>query len=159
MVSRSLAAIDPNARIRHNVKVPGRLSRIKRQIDVWAIGRIAGMDMTVAVECKRLGRAVNVERVDQFIGKLLDIGADRGMLYSCSGFTPGARNRASCARNPAVLAVETEESESIGGIWNMTEVPVELFTPSRPRLNSCRPAPLIDTKLLETWLTTQEWPN
>jgi hypothetical protein len=85
-VRKLLASVDPTASVRHNHHVPGRLSGSLRQVDVWVTGTVAGIDLNVAVECKRHRRAVDVSTVDQFVGKLLDIGADRGVLYSYSGF-------------------------------------------------------------------------
>lgn len=62
----------------------------------------------MAVECKLTGRPVEIGTVDEFIGKLLDIGADRGVLYAASGLTSNAVHRASAASNPSVIPVTLE---------------------------------------------------
>jgi hypothetical protein len=40
--------------------------------------------------------------VDQFAGKLLDLGVDRGVLFALNGLTQPARNRAKGAKVPRI---------------------------------------------------------
>ncbi|WP_081346949.1 restriction endonuclease [Mycobacteroides chelonae] len=110
-VAELLAALDPGARITHNKAVLGRISRVTRQVDVWAEGQVVGLQVSVAVECKHHQRPIDITVVDGFVGKLLDIGADRGILYSYSGFTDGATARAigSAAPNVMLVALATPE--------------------------------------------------
>jgi Restriction endonuclease len=105
LVAQVLSTLDAHAEVVHNQRVQGELSGGPRQVDVLARGRVVGQPITVAVECKRHQRPMDVGVVDQFVGKLLDIGADRGVLYSYSGFTEGAARRAMSARNPSVVTV------------------------------------------------------
>jgi hypothetical protein len=88
-----------------NQRITGRMSQAGRQVDVWAAGFIAGVDVNVAIECKRYSRPVNVGTVDEFAGKLQDLNADRGILYSYSGFTSSAVNRAALSSSPRIQAV------------------------------------------------------
>ncbi|AMW19580.1 hypothetical protein Chelonae_p1829 [[Mycobacterium] chelonae subsp. bovistauri] len=104
-VAQLLAALDPGARITHNKTVLGRISRVTRQVDVWAEGQVVGLQVSVAVECKHHQRSMDISVVDGFVGKLLDIGADRGILYSYSGFTDGATARAIGSAAPSVMLV------------------------------------------------------
>lgn len=107
-IHEMLAALDPHAEVRHNEHVEGRLSGRMRQIDVLAKGSVAGVEITVVVECKRYRRSVAIGDVDQFIGKIIDVGGERGILYSYSGFTDGAVARAIGAANPSVLTIALE---------------------------------------------------
>ena len=107
-IAQLLSAFDPGAVISHNQRITGRMSRTGRQVDVWAEGWVAGVDIRLAVECKRHARPVNVGVVDEFAGKLQDLGADRGILYSWSGFTAAAANRAALSAGPRIQAVEQE---------------------------------------------------
>jgi hypothetical protein len=111
-VREALAALDPRAEVLHNQRVKGRLSGAMRQIDVLARGLVAGVEIALVVECKMYQRPVAIGDVDQFVGKLIDIGADRGILYSGSGFTGGAAPRAMGAANPAVMPVVLKISEA-----------------------------------------------
>lgn len=93
-VSLLLAAMDRGARVEHSKWIDGHLSQVRRQVDVLVQGTVVGLEITIAVECKRYRRPVGIERIDQFVGKLLDLAADRGILYSYSGFSESAVCRA-----------------------------------------------------------------
>ena len=108
-VTRLLSSFDGPAGTVLDGRVPGLLSGSSRRVDLLATGRVFGAAVTVAVECRQGRRPAGVATVERFIGKLLDVRADRGVLYSRSGFTRCARARAAAARCPAVMAV------SLGG--------------------------------------------
>lgn len=125
-VAQLLAALDPGARIAHNKAVLGRISRVARQVDVWAEGQIVGLQVSVAVECKHHQRPMDISIVDGFVGKLLDIGADRGIMYSYSGFTDGATARAIGNTTPKVMLVALETPEIVAQIGGMPGYPADL---------------------------------
>ncbi|GAA1662186.1 hypothetical protein GCM10009744_64950 [Kribbella alba] len=154
-VRELLAALDPAATVVHNQKIPGRLSGCPRQVDVWAIGTVVGLEISVAVECKRRRRAVDVEIVDQFIGKLLDLGASHGVLYSHSGFTSNAAARASSAQNPCVMVVATETPEIVTGLQGVPGYPADLL------VEDVAPAWIeeLRSEKFAHWLATGEWPK
>jgi hypothetical protein len=133
-IGELVAALDPLAEVRHDERVPGRLSDTPRQIDVWAHGRVAGVEVIVAVECKRHGRPMAVGHVDQFIGKILDIGADRGVLYSHSGFTNSAVMRAMNARNPNVVPVALKTPNIVLRNQGVPGYPARLLVQEAPPL-------------------------
>lgn len=118
-----LAAMDRNAHVEHNARIVGRLSHAPRQIDVLARGTVVQQEITVVAECKRYKRTVGIETVDQFIGKLLDLGAERGILYSYSGFSKLAVRRAYGASNPSVIVVTLESPEEVeAGLYEVDEL-------------------------------------
>ncbi|MCT9109453.1 restriction endonuclease [Streptomyces mirabilis] len=127
-VRTMLSTLDPAAKVIHNEHVAGRLSGKKRQIDVLATGTVVGQEVTVAVECKRHGRPSTIQLVDQFIGKLLDIGADRGILYSYAGFTSSAVSRAigSSSPNVSTIALKTP-GMTVGYIAKAPGLPADLL--------------------------------
>ncbi|MDX3101623.1 restriction endonuclease [Nonomuraea angiospora] len=104
-VAQLLAAFDVEAEVIHNKRIEAKLSKVVRQVDVWARGTIIGQEIVIAVECKLKSRPLEIGAVDEFVGKLLDLGVDRGVLYSASGLTPNAVYRASAASNPSVIPV------------------------------------------------------
>lgn len=59
-------------------------------IDVTARATVAGIRQLWIIECKRWHRPVPKERALTFIGIVNDIGADRGLMFSESGFQAGA---------------------------------------------------------------------
>ena len=107
-VAALIAALDENAEVVHNKRVEARLSTAMRQVDVWVRGKIIGQEIIIVVECKFTSRPLAIDTVDEFAGKLLDLGADRGILYSASGLTPNAVWRAQNAANPSIIPVTLE---------------------------------------------------
>ena len=96
--------VDPRATVEHDVRRRGTLSDRVRQIDVLITGKVGlASEVEVAVECKRnTYGAVGIGVVDEFIGKCLDLGVDRGVLCAWGEFTVGARARAEGAVHPKV---------------------------------------------------------
>lgn len=76
-----------------------------RQVDVWVSGKIIGQEITITIECKMVSRPLEIGVINEFVGKLLDLGADRGVLYSASGMTPNAVHRAEGAISPSIALV------------------------------------------------------
>ncbi|GAB7039867.1 MULTISPECIES: restriction endonuclease [Catenuloplanes] len=107
-LTRLLAAFD-HARVVYNRRHHGRLSGAPRHVQVMIHGTVAGLPVTVAVECRQQHRPVGISCVDHFVAKLADVGADRGVLYSCAGFTAPATDRAARTHDPAVLAISIGE--------------------------------------------------
>jgi hypothetical protein len=103
-LTRLLDAFD-YAQVIYNRRHQGRLSGAPRHVQVMIYGAVAGLPITVAVECRQQHRPVGISCVDLFVAKLEDIGADRGILYSCAGFTAPAARRAARSHDPAVLAI------------------------------------------------------
>lgn len=67
-----------------------RGARAEHKIDVTARMSIAGLDQCWLIECKSWKRRVPKERVLTFLGVAEDVGADRGLLFSESGFQAAA---------------------------------------------------------------------
>jgi hypothetical protein len=67
-----------------------RGARALHDIDVTARTSMAGMNQLWLIECKSWKRRIPKERVLIFRGVVEDIGADRGLLFSESGFQEGA---------------------------------------------------------------------
>jgi hypothetical protein len=67
-----------------------RGARAAHDIDVTARMSIAGVNQLWLIECKSWKRRIPKERVLTFRGVIEDIGADRGLLFSESGFQAGA---------------------------------------------------------------------
>ncbi|MGQ0466897.1 MAG: restriction endonuclease [Sporichthyaceae bacterium] len=102
-VRENIAARFTDVTVSHNQKQAGRLSQRQRQIDVLITGSVAGHSTTIVVECKRnASRAVGIGVVDAFVGKLLDLETDIGVLWAFGGFDAGAIARANGARHPRI---------------------------------------------------------
>jgi hypothetical protein len=95
----------------HDHRIIGRRSGIERQVDIWLCASVAGEELTVAVECKCHEKTpVSIKDVDAFYGFLEDVGANKGVLISNTGFTERATRRADGA-NIAVKTLTLEEAE------------------------------------------------
>lgn len=109
-VRDTLRVLDPRAKVEHDARVVGSISGTERQIDVLAESTIVGQVHRVVIECKFYTRKLGIGKVDEFVGKLLDIGAESGILYGFSGVTEPARRRAENARNPKVSIRDLHET-------------------------------------------------
>lgn len=102
-----------NCEVKHDFRMIGKRSGVERQIDIWlsaAVGK--NHTVTVAVECKCFESSpVGIKDVEAFYGFLDDVGANKGILISNTGFTEGAKKRA----DGSTIELETltlEEAET-----------------------------------------------
>ncbi|MFF3732724.1 restriction endonuclease, partial [Streptomyces sp. NPDC002476] len=104
-VAELVESLDSGATVEPDAHVTGLVSGATRQLDALVRGHVVGQDITIAVEAKRYKRPVSIGTIDEFVGKLLDVGCDRGVLYAAGGFSEAALSRASAARNPGIGCV------------------------------------------------------
>lgn len=102
MVERivSLMHEGPDVTVKRNVRLPVRGSSTrKREIDVLITGGLSGYPVRIAIECKNERESIGAPRIDQFVGKLDDVGIppQYGIYVSASGYTSGAIERAQAA--------------------------------------------------------------
>ncbi|MFD5458444.1 restriction endonuclease [Streptomyces olivaceus] len=92
-VERAVVALG-NATVERDVQVKAALSGRLRQIDVLAVGEVAGCRTTVVFEAKCYTGRVQIGTVDELVGKALDLAAQHAVLYAPNGFSEGAYARA-----------------------------------------------------------------
>src|ERR1700719_3842677 len=75
--------------VNHDHKIVGRRSGVERQVDIWLSTTVGGKHgVNVVVECKcHETTPVAIKDVDAFYGFLDDVGANKGVLISNTGFT------------------------------------------------------------------------
>ncbi len=93
-VANFLKAMGPDAKIEHDQKIPDKHTGELRQRDVWIQGRISIIPVKIMVSCKRYKAKVNQQHMDAFLGELDSSGANKGVIYSKSGFTKPALKKA-----------------------------------------------------------------
>jgi len=94
-VADFVAALDPTATVRHNIRVPDIDTGKSRQQDVWVEAKICGhIPIRVLISCKRKSALLNSQDIDAFVGELRSSGANKGVLYSLSGYTKPALKKA-----------------------------------------------------------------
>jgi len=103
-------AADQGAEVRWNDTINGR------QFDVTLRFKRGLYDYLTVIECKDYGRAVSVEKVEAFITKAADAGADLAVMASASGFQQGAQDVA--ARHKMTLIQVTESSDVDLSLFN-----------------------------------------
>ena len=84
----------PAARITHNAKLVGKLSKVERQIDLLIEEQASDFSFRIVVDAKHRGRKIDVGDVEAFLGLTRDVEAHTGMLVALEGYTPAAVNRA-----------------------------------------------------------------
>jgi hypothetical protein len=87
----------PDKEILFNQKVPGRHSRVARQVDVLVKFEVAGVESIGAFDCKHFQDNVDVHVIDGMVGFLDDLSAPLGGVVSSRGFSQAATNRARAA--------------------------------------------------------------
>lgn len=94
-VAAFLAALDPSSRVSHDVQLPDEDTGAPRQRDVWIETSFGGhVAIRILVSCKRKKAKIDQQDMDAFIGELRSSGAHKGILYSYSGFTSRALEKA-----------------------------------------------------------------
>jgi hypothetical protein len=86
---REIHDLDPNVVAERNVTEVGH-SGAKRQIDVKLTQVLDGEPQVTLIECKRWKLKVDRQRVDVLAASVEDLGATRGVMFTTSGYEPGA---------------------------------------------------------------------
>jgi hypothetical protein len=90
-VALFLSALEPSAKVSKNARIPDVDTGHPRQRDVWIESDFGGhLKVTFLVSCKRHKRKMDSQDLDAFMGELRSSGANKGILYSYSGFTKPA---------------------------------------------------------------------
>lgn len=94
-VAKFAAAMDPAAVVRHNVFLSDADTGHQRQRDVIIEATICKIfPVTVLVSCKYWQSKLDEGHIDAFVGELLSSRAHKGVIYSYSGFTQPALEKA-----------------------------------------------------------------
>jgi hypothetical protein len=86
---REVHDLDPNVVAKRNVTEVGR-SGAKRQIDVKLTQVIGDETQVTLIECKRWKEKVDRQRVDVLVASVEDLDAAHGVMFTTSGYEPGA---------------------------------------------------------------------
>jgi len=93
-VASEFSARYPNSKVTWNVKLPGCLSGVDRQIDILVESSLAGVPFRTAIDAKMYSRAVDVKDVEEFLGMMVDVGVERGFMVTTQGYSSAALERA-----------------------------------------------------------------
>ena len=101
----------PGAKIARDVKIKGRYSGVKRQIDILIEAEVAGFRTRIVVDAKYMSRRIDVKGVECFISKVDDVGATHGLLVTKTGYSKGAIERAH--RDPRDIELDVLSVEEL----------------------------------------------
>jgi len=138
-VASFAAALDPSAVVRHNVLVPDADTGRPRQRDVVIEARICRLfPVTVLVSCKYWQSKLDEGDIDTFVGELLSSRAHKGVIYSYSGFTRPALEKAAargicCCRLFRNEPPEMPESICFRAYASTPSLTVSLLFPPKSR--------------------------
>jgi hypothetical protein len=94
LVAKIQKQLAPKSEVLHNVKMDGRRSKTRRQIDVLVREKIGQYDISIIIDCKDHKHPVDIKGVEEFYGLFRDVGAQKGVLVCPKGFTAAAKARA-----------------------------------------------------------------
>jgi len=93
-IFRKLASQFPDTELVKGVHLDGRISGIKRQVDILARGQLLESRPVAVVDCKCFSRRVDVKVVESFLGMARDVRAHVGVIITNIGFSKAAAARA-----------------------------------------------------------------
>ncbi len=115
-IERRFKRAFPEATIRHDVRLPGMMSKTSRQVDILIEQSMAGYDLSIVVDCKCFSRRIDVGQVEQFISFLADLGVSKGVMITNSGYSDAAYNRATYdSRDIDLRIINFEDLEDLQG--------------------------------------------
>lgn len=80
----------PKAEVIFNDSIKGKESKTLRQIDVSIRFKENRKSVLGIVECKYFNRRVDIGKIDALLGKMVDLKASFGLIFTHLGFTKGA---------------------------------------------------------------------
>jgi restriction endonuclease len=94
LVTTIQSSLSPDAEVISNVKLPGKLSGIDRQIDILIRKNIGQFPMLIVLDCKDYGHSIDVKGVEEFIGLVKDVAANKGAMVAAKGYSETAKTLA-----------------------------------------------------------------
>jgi hypothetical protein len=103
-----------------NAQLPGRFSKIDRQIDLLVESQTSDLNIRLVVDAKHFKERIDVCDVEQFLSFLRDVGADIGVMISPKGYSEAAVNRAFYDDSRVILDVlnlaDLQQYQAFGAI-------------------------------------------
>jgi hypothetical protein len=115
----------------HDRKYPGA-SGHEHQIDVSCEVVLAGCRILILAECKKYAQRVNISDLLEFVGRLRDIGAHKGIMVTTVGYQEGAMRIAE-ENGIALIVTPPQGPESWGVILPALLPPVLIELALRPQ--------------------------
>lgn len=85
--------LSPNALVTPNDKIIGKSGQT-RQIDVSVRETVGQFELLIVIDCKDYKKRVDIKCVEEFMGLVEDVGANKAAIVAAGGYTDGAKKRA-----------------------------------------------------------------
>lgn len=118
-VHKFVQALAPDATVLFDHKVPDRTLRGRlRQVDCWVETAVLGLyPVSIAISCKDHSRPLTIGAIETFRSEIESVGATFGVLYSASGFTEDAPEKATAWNICCCRLYQNEPAEVPERIW------------------------------------------
>lgn len=103
-----------NIEVKHNQKIQGK-SGATHQVDVYWQYKQFGETVSIAIECKRYSKKINIGIIRNFKAVLDDLSCSKGIIVTTEGFQTGAIKFAS-SNNIGLKVIRTPKKEDLQGI-------------------------------------------
>ena len=104
--------LDPKAEVLFDHKVPDRDTGTPRQCDVWINANFGGhWPLSILVSCKDHKKKLNISDIGTFKDEIHSTGASTGVIYSKSGFTKPAIEKAKSSGIACCRLYENEPAD------------------------------------------------
>ena len=111
LVAKVQSSFSPDVKVSLNEKVKGRHSGVMRELDIVVRRSVGQFQILIVVDCKDYSRPVHVKDVEEFIGLLEDVGANKGAMVAANGFTEAAKTRAKNSGIDLYRLVDAEQHD------------------------------------------------
>lgn len=137
----------PNSEVKYNAKIKGLKSGRSRQVDTLIINEFNEVKITTVIDSKCYTKKIDIKSVESFIGFLEDVGADRGIMVSETGYTKSALKRAENDKSNIELKILTfnELPDFIGFKGLMKFGPIDCIFEVPPKWIINSKNPTLDT--------------
>jgi hypothetical protein len=111
LVAKIQEEFSPEAVVTLDDRIEGKITGTKRQVDISIRKNIGQYKILIGIDCKNLSAPVDVKGVEEVIGLIQDIGANKGSIVSASGFTSTALIRGEKAGLDLLRLIDTGDHD------------------------------------------------
>ena len=98
----------------------------KREVDVSIHGRVGSNEILIVMECRDQKSPQGIDWIEQIATKTKDIGANKLIAVSSSGFTENAHTKAA-AYNIELRTLEEISLDKIAGLFNLNKIENNIY--------------------------------
>jgi hypothetical protein len=101
----------PGGKVEESVLLAERDGGTPREVDILLQSRVFGIDLRIAVECRGRKHKDDILWIDGLIGKYRDLGIDKVVAVSKTGFSQGAIDKAAASGIETLTLLKALETD------------------------------------------------